>query len=125
MGHFKHVSAFVYVPEFDVWQFFDAEYSGFRNIIATHEAARKQIGHYVECGCEIVKFSRTGAKMGASSRAGFYCVTAVKHLLGVRGRALRPDGLYRLLLANGGQLVNDAASSSRSDVGAGTGAGAE
>jgi hypothetical protein len=124
MGRFKHVSAFTYVQVGDCWLFLDAEWTGLRIVHAKHEIARQQIARYAAHGV-IVKCRRADAPMRLWSRAGFTCVSAVKQLLRVKTWSLRPDALYRHLLANGGELFNEAsaADSSRPDAGAEPGAG--
>ncbi len=125
MGHFKHVSAFTYVPVGDCWLFLDAEWTGLRIVHASHGVARRQIARYA-AHCSIVKCRRADAPMRLWGRAGFTCVSAVKQLLRVKTWSLRPDALYRHLLANGGELFDGRTEdSSRSDVGAGGDAGAE
>lgn len=44
---------------------------------------------------------------GVKLKFGFWCVTSVAHLLGLRTCALRPDTLLRHCLANGGTIVVD------------------
>jgi len=39
-------------------------------------------------------------------RLGFWCVPAMAHLVGCRTQALRPDGLYRAMLRQGGAVVD-------------------
>jgi hypothetical protein len=41
-------------------------------------------------------------------RLGLFCTTAVSHLIGLRCGALRPDALYRHLVAKGGVVRDDA-----------------
>jgi hypothetical protein len=107
-GHYKHVSAFGYYQGFKAWLVCDAEISGLRLPLVAHDAMRAIIGKYT-AGCTIVKFVRRAEPIGIAplSRIGFFCVTAVKHLLAVRCNALTPDSLYRYILANGGQIVHD------------------
>jgi hypothetical protein len=124
VGRFKHVSAFAYVPVGDCWIFLDAEWSGLRIVHARHDVARAQIARYAE-HCVIVRAPRAAAPMALAGRLGFTCVSAVRHLLGVRAWSLRPDALYRHLLANGGERTDDARDSGRPDAPAGAAAGAE
>ena len=62
MGHFKHVSAFTYVPVGDCWLFLDAEWTGLRIVHASHGVARRQIARYA-AHCSIVKCRRADAPM--------------------------------------------------------------
>lgn len=50
-----------------------------------------------------VKFETTDRTVPAT-RVGLWCVTAVKHLTGLRSGALRPKALFRHLLRNGGEV---------------------
>ena len=125
MGHFKHVSAFTYVPVGDCWLFLDAEWTGLRIVHASHDVARQQIARYA-AHCVIVKFKCAATPMNWRGRAGFTCVSAIKHLLRVRTGSLRPDALYRHLLANGGELFDGRTKDScRPDAGARATAGAD
>ena len=111
LARFKHVSAFAYVPGFRAWVLLDVQWSGLRLCLFSHEAAMRVFTHYTE-GCAIVKFSRQHQTLGLSSRAGFYCVSAIKCLLGVRCRVILPDGLFRYLLNNGGIEIGASPSNS-------------
>lgn len=106
-GHFKHVSAIGYYAGFKVWLLFDARRAGMRVPLIAHESMKAVIGEYTE-GCTLVKFARRPDPIGMAPhlRLGFFCVTAVKHLLGVRCPTLRPDGLFRHLMKHGGTVIN-------------------
>lgn len=106
-GRFNHVRAFAIVPRARIWLFFDVTLGGL-----TIRAARDQspeadalINGWSE-GCEIVHI-RTLHGAGLPMPPLFSCVTAVKHLIGLRGGALRPDALYRHCLANGGRVLDE------------------
>lgn len=105
-GHFKHVSAFAYCPGIKAWLLYDAQWSGLRLILFPHATAAAALVKYT-AGCAIVKAPRRSRPMGLVSRLGFFCVPAVKHLLGVRCPIMRPDALYRHLLRNGGTRIDD------------------
>jgi hypothetical protein len=47
-------------------------------------------------------------------RFGLFCTTAIKHLIGVRCVAIRPDALYRHCIAHGGTLSDDGTKETRS-----------
>ena len=104
-GKFKHVSAFAYCPGFRVWLIYDAQWSGMRLFLVSAAAAKAMLGKYTAC-CAIVKFTPWRHPMPLTSRLAYYCVPAIKHLLGVRCASWRPDGLYVHLLRNGGQLID-------------------
>ena len=106
-GHYKHVSAFGYYQGFKAWLVCDAEISGLRLPLISNDIMMRIGVNYAEC--TIVKFDRRPEPIGIAplSRIGFFCVTAVKHLLAVRCNSLTPDSLYRYILANGGQIIHD------------------
>lgn len=104
IGRFKHVSAFAYVPGFKAWLICDVQWSGMRVCVFSHETAMRLFTHYTE-DCTIVKFTRQHRQMMLASRLGFYCVPAVKCLLGLSCVAVTPDALYRYLVRNGGEIL--------------------
>ena len=97
-GRFKHVSAFAYLPGLKGWVIHDWQHGGLRVAVLPHsdetcQLIRSMFGPTTEW----VQVTR---RPGPSSWSGFRlgsCVGAVKHLLGIRCVALRPDGLYRHL----------------------------
>jgi hypothetical protein len=109
-GRFKHVSAFGYYAGFKAWLVYDAQISGLRIPLISTDAAPAVLGAYTK-NCVLVKFRRRDEPIGIAptSRFGFYCVPAIKHLLGVRCLALRPDALYRHILRNGGVVIDGSA----------------
>ena len=107
VGKFKHVSAFAYCPGFRAWLVYDTQLSGTRlMLLANGDKARTTLKRYT-ADCEIVTIARQGQRPYWSSRLGFYCCPAIKHLLGVRCHAFTPDALYRQLLQNGGTRVDE------------------
>lgn len=95
---FRHVAAFGYCAEQAVWLLYDVTLR--RTFI--HALTSEQMDAWVEA----LPAHRTilhlqAAEAEPANRAGFWCTTAVAHLLGVRSRALRPQALCRDLLALG------------------------
>jgi len=103
-GKFKHVSALAYCPGFKAWLLFDAQWTGMRLILMPHETAKTFYAEYT-ADCVVLKMTRVHRTMPVSTRLGFYCVTATKHLLGLHTGALRPDAFYRACLKAGGIAV--------------------
>lgn len=106
LGRFKHVSAFAYYPGFKAWLLYDVQLTGTRLILLAHGDEAKATIAAITAGCTIVKVRRQLTSYRWHSRLGFYCVPAVKHLLGVRCATMRPDGLYRHLLRDGGIRID-------------------
>lgn len=106
MGEFKHVSAFAYCAGFKLWLIYDTQLNGTRLRLLPHgDPAIARLTEYMR-GCAVIKIDRKFDPVSWTSRLGFYCVPAMKHLLGVHCASMRPDGLYRALLRNGGVLLN-------------------
>lgn len=106
LGRFKHVSAIGYYPGFKAWIVYDVQFSRTQLVlIARDAAARATLARYT-AGCTMVKIARRDGWSPLWSRFGFFCVPAIKHLLGVRSCALRPDALYAHLIRNGGIAID-------------------
>lgn len=101
-GDLKHVSAFAYCAGFKAWLIYDVTWSGTRIWLADKDAVLRW-----SAGCDILKIERTDRRMGPSSRLGLYCVTAIKHLIGLKCVAATPGALYRHILRNGGILISE------------------
>jgi hypothetical protein len=126
-GEFKHVSAFAYYPGFKAWLVYDVNMRGTSLIMLSHERAKTALADYTD-DCDVVKIVRDPRPYGFqfSSRFFFYCVPAIKNIIGLVCVAMRPDSLYRLILRNGGVLVHGhPINSGRSEPSDRTGAGAE
>ena len=106
MGHFKHCSAIAWIPELKQWWVYDV---GFRRtslkVLEDGPTAQAQIAAIVDGNATVtVDVSDELPWM----RLGMFCTTAVSHLVGLRCGALRPDALYRHLVAKGGVVRDDA-----------------
>jgi len=53
--------------------------------------------------CDLVAMPRLSIPKRVAPHAGFWCTLAMKHLVGIRASALRPDQLWRVSLAAGGK----------------------
>lgn len=96
-GEFKHVSAFGYLPGVKMWLVYDVQWSATRTMLMSKQSIIEWTA-----GCEILRIARLGERMSLWSRLGLYCVSAVKHLIGLGCVAATPDQLYRYILRNGG-----------------------
>lgn len=102
VGEFKHVSAFGYCAGFKCWLIYDVTWSGTRIKLLPHnEFGKATIGLWTQ-DCFIMKLPRGDGLPHPTSRIGFTCVNAVKHLLGLGCVAMTPSQLYRHILRNGG-----------------------
>lgn len=106
MGHFKHVSAFAWVPDLRVWAIYDVSFRRTRFAFLPDTPESKALLQQVITGnCMVTMEAREDAF--PIFRIGLYCTTAIKHLLGLRGGALRPDALFRLCVREGGKVSDD------------------
>jgi hypothetical protein len=121
-GERKHVSAFGYCPGLKVWLLYDVQWGGTRIMLLDKAAIMEWTR-----GCDVLKIARVNHRMGLSSRIGLYCVSAVKHLIGLVCVAVTPDQLYRHIIRHGGILISEPkqspAASGRPDAGSGAAAG--
>jgi hypothetical protein len=107
-GEFKHVSAMAYCPGFKAWLVYDTQLRGTRIFLVAHGRDGETIKpFFIERtrDCAVVKIARGHAHMGLSSRWGLYCVPVIKHLIGLRSAALRPDKLYKDCIKAGGEII--------------------
>lgn len=97
---FYHVVAFAYCAHAERWVIYDVTRD--RTLIRTYTPAAFMLWLAgLPRGRTIVLFDGVDREARPAHRLGFWCATAVAHLVGVRSRALRPIALYRDLLAQG------------------------
>jgi hypothetical protein len=105
LGHFKHVSALAWIPELAQWWVYEVSFR------RTSLKALVDGPHAQTVIAGLVKGNATVTidvmDEIALPRIGLLCTTAVSHLVGVRCAALRPDALYRHLIAKGGVARDD------------------
>jgi len=104
-GELKHVCAFGYCPGFDAWIVYDVTWPGTRVRLVRNDQTGQQAIIDMTRGCEMLKIAHAGQTPSLSSRLGFYCVSSVKHLLGLRCVAATPGQLYRYLRKSGATLI--------------------
>lgn len=104
-GRFKHVSAFAYYAGFKGWLVFDPTFGRISLSMIPHEQ-NKLLLDYI-AGAKVIKYQIKQGDINFGSRFGLYCVPAIKYLLGLSCVAVRPDGLYRHIVNNGGTLIDE------------------
>lgn len=107
MGRFKHVSAFAWLPDVRVWLIYDLGFRRTRVMVLPDTEASKTYLRQVIAGNAIVTMP-VHADALPLMRLGLFCTSAVKHLIGLRSGALRPDALFASCLRHGGELSDDA-----------------
>lgn len=104
-GRFKHVSAFGAVKHAGMWVFYDFNTDRSRVYVVPDDLADDAIAHFT-AGAVIVRLAKPlGGETNINLRSGWWCVPAVAHILGLRSCALRPDALFRDVLAHGGEVI--------------------
>lgn len=103
-GRYKHVRAYAFLPATKQWLFYDVSFAGTEIAVIPHGLdSYEKIFEFIgpPGKADIVSMKRL-----PSRRRWFpwsnWCTPALRHLLNLPGRALKPDGFYRDCLANGG-----------------------
>ncbi len=104
-GRYKHVRAFGYVPLVKFWIFYDVKLDGTDIVLASDHIAQGMIHEWMQDGCIIEMPAKGNSRI--LLRLGFWCVPAIKHLIGLRSGALRPDRLRLDCLKAGGKVIYD------------------
>lgn len=100
-GEFKHVFAYAYIPELDLFMVYDVWRKRTRIVLLPHCGRAIEGLSDMTTNAEVVKF-RARIRAGVPF-AAFSCVSTIKHLLGIRSVAVTPSGLYRCLIKLGGE----------------------
>jgi hypothetical protein len=103
VGRFKHVRAFGCVPALNTWLFYDPALDRSSMTIARGESARILMANWLRVS-EAIEMPMV-KRNSMVPRIGGWCVPAIKHLVGIRGGALRPDALWRECLRQGGEVI--------------------
>jgi len=103
-GRYHHVKAIAYLPAMRAWLFYDVKFNGTRLLLALEDdpGTRGFLHDYLD-GCDLVAMPRLPVPKRVAPHAGFWCTLAMKHLVGIRTGALRPDRLWRDSVAAGGK----------------------
>ncbi|MCC7047195.1 MAG: hypothetical protein IT562_10820 [Alphaproteobacteria bacterium] len=106
-GRYKHVSAYAFLPAFRQWLFFDVHPHRTQIIVASDGRAALALIAERSQDADLMRIRVQNGRSVLGGRVGFYCVPAVKHLIGLRSGALRPDALWRDCLKAGGEPAQD------------------
>jgi hypothetical protein len=103
-GRYHHVKAIAYLPAMRAWLFYDVKFNGTRLMLAHEDdsGTRAFLHSYLD-SCDLIAMPRLPIPKRVAPHAGFWCTLAMKHLVGIRAAALRPDRLWRVSLAAGGK----------------------
>jgi hypothetical protein len=103
-GRYHHVKALAYLPAMRAWLFYDVKFNGTRLLLAREDdpSTTAFLHDYLD-SCDLVAMPRLPIPKRVVPHAGFWCTLAMKHLVGIRAAALRPDRLWQVSLAAGGK----------------------
>lgn len=105
-GRFKHVSAFAWVKPLGLWVYYDVTLFGTKLILLPDSEQATAWLTAQTADADLVQMPRRSIAGRWPVIAPFYCVPAIKHLIGVRGGAL-PIHFYKACLRAGGQRIGD------------------
>ena len=103
-GRYHHVKALAYLPGLRAWLFYDVKFNGTRVLLAHADApgTGALLLDYLD-NSDTITMPRTPMPRRLAPQLGFWCTIAMKHLVGIRSRALRPDRLWQDCIAAGGK----------------------
>jgi hypothetical protein len=103
-GRYNHVKAIAYLPSLRTWLCYDVKFNNTRIMLAREDDAgtgaflRDYLDH-----CDTIAMPRLLIPKRSAPQLGFWCTIAMKHLVGIRSRAFRPDRLWHDCIAAGGR----------------------
>jgi hypothetical protein len=109
-GRFTHVSAFTYLGGPKCWLLIEQSPRTNARVVVWPDASESYdmpptlAAWTDDCSILAVDVRR---RHGFSLKLGFWCVSAVKDLIGVSSWALSPEGLWRDLVRQGARVVYD------------------
>jgi hypothetical protein len=103
-GRYNHVKAVAYLPQLRAWLFYDVRFNGTHVRLAEIDApgTRASLQDYL-ADSDTVMMPRLPTPRRRAPQIGFWCTIAMKHLVGIRSRALRPDRFWQDCIAAGGK----------------------
>jgi hypothetical protein len=103
-GRYHHVKALAYLPVMRAWLLYDVRFNATRLMLAREDdpGTPALLHDYLE-SCDLVAMPRLPVPKRVAPQAGFWCTLAMRHLVGIRAAALRPDRLWRVSIAAGGK----------------------
>lgn len=106
IGPYKHVSAFAWVRPYGMWVYYDVRLIGTQLILLPDSQQATAWLTSQTADADLVNFRRLNCGGKNYHLAPFSCVSAVKHLIGLRSGALLPTTLFDHCLRHGGELIH-------------------
>lgn len=92
---FQHVCAFTYSTGGERWVIYDVNRGGTALAAVDDAMLSDWITYMRRKGAKVLQIEADLNAARPPFPIGLWCVTAIRHALGIRSRALRPIGLYR------------------------------
>ena len=103
-GKFKHVAAFAYAADCRTWVWLEWGMNMAKlRLLPDDQPSRDLISAWTDRST-VIQMEVAGVSRPVG-RFGFWCVPAVKHLVGLRSGALLPDALLRDCMKAGANLL--------------------
>lgn len=107
-GRWKHCAAFSFSRIARTWVFLDVSIYGVKCIVLpASEDSHLVLAHWT-AGAGVLKMPAQ-CHLAPRPRLGMWCVPFVKHLIGIKGGAVRPDALWKDCLRQGAEVISDGA----------------
>lgn len=106
-GKYKHVNCFGWSQRCQVWVFYEVALGETRIRVAPAGTEGDKALAAWTMDADIIQLAKqvSDNKLKFYERLGFWCVPAVKHLVGIPGGALRPDKLWRDCLKANAKVI--------------------
>lgn len=104
-GRFKHVSAVAWFEAARVWVLFDPALPRIQIVAMPENIGAEVVGGMID-NAGVLRIRTREGFGSVGGRLGLWCVPAVKHLLGLRCGALRPDALWNHCVADGAEVMS-------------------
>jgi hypothetical protein len=103
-GRYNHVKAIAFLPDLRAWLFYDVKFNGTKILLAPEDdpGTLAFLHDYLD-DCDMIAMPHLPVPKRSAPQLGFWCTIAMKHLIGIRSRAFRPDRLWRDCIAMGGK----------------------
>ena len=103
-GRYHHVKAIAHLPRMRGWLIYDVKFNGTRVMLAHEDdpGTSAFLRDYLD-NTDTIAMPRLPMPKRNFPQLGFWCTIAMKHLVGLRSRALRPDQLWHDCIAVGGK----------------------
>ncbi|TXH12884.1 MAG: hypothetical protein E6R03_12155 [Hyphomicrobiaceae bacterium] len=102
---FQHCFAFFYDPSAERWMLYEVNRGGAGILALKGDEFDRWLTFMRWQGGRVLRIDTPPPRNRPPFQLGMWCVVAVRHMVGIRSRAIRPIGLWRDLLKAGASEV--------------------